>query len=89
MYSPLQACEALGCRIDYLATHDYRGEADKVMQRLELLHQRYGRKIWLTEFAVCCTRDENVVLDFVKVIMDRTGCLFSPRTEHDRRSCPD
>ena len=67
MYSPLQACEALGCRIDYLATHDYRGEADKVMQRLELLHQRYGRKIWLTEFAKCCTKDENEVLDFVKV----------------------
>ena len=67
MYSPLKACEALGCRIDYLATHDYRGEADKVMQRLELLHQRYGRKIWLTEFAKCCTKDENEVLDFVKV----------------------
>ena len=86
----------LGCRIDYLATHDYRGEADKVMERLEMLHHRsglhcspewrvftalragahfyvdcllfrYGKKVWLTEFAKCCTRDQDEVIDFVKV----------------------
>ena len=34
-------CEALGCRIDYLATHDYHGDADLVMERLEMLHQRW------------------------------------------------
>ena len=34
------ACESLGCRIDYLATHDYNGEADKVMNRLEDLYNR-------------------------------------------------
>ena len=28
---------------------------------------RYGLKIWLTEFAKCCTRDEAEVLNFVKV----------------------
>ena len=33
-------CEALGCRIDYLATHDYHGDADLVMERLEMLHKR-------------------------------------------------
>ena len=33
-------CEALGCRIDYLATHDYHGDADLVMERLEMLYQR-------------------------------------------------
>ena len=38
-----EACEALGCRIDYLATHDYRGEADKVMERLEMLYHRSGQ----------------------------------------------
>lgn len=76
-------CEALGCRIDYLATHDYHGDADLVMERLEMLYQRwmflllisgkngfsfsFGKKIWLTEFAKCCTKDENQVLDFMKV----------------------
>ena len=34
------ACESLGCRIDYLATHDYHGEADTVMDRLEDLYNR-------------------------------------------------
>ena len=28
---------------------------------------RYGRKVWLTEFAKCCTRDQDEVIDFVKV----------------------
>ena len=37
------------------------------MNRLELLYNRYGKKIWLTEFAVCCTRDENAVIEFVEV----------------------
>jgi len=66
-----EACEALGCRIDYLATHDYDGNADHVMNRLEMLHQRYGKKIWLTEFAKCCTHDQNEVIDFVKEIIPR------------------
>ena len=33
-------CEILGCRIDYLATHDYHGETDLVMNRLEELYNR-------------------------------------------------
>ena len=80
------ACESLGCRIDYLATHDYHGEADKVMNRLEDLYNRsilhlmilkylcvpkyrYGKKVWLTEFAKCCTHDENEIIEFVKVLI--------------------
>ena len=35
-----QACEELGCRIDYLATHDYEGNAKHVMNRLEMLYNR-------------------------------------------------
>ena len=70
-----QACQALGCRIDYLATHDYpghyQGNVDDVMNRLELLYNRYGKKIWLTEFAVCCTRDENAVIEFVKASWEK------------------
>ena len=79
------ACEELGCRIDYLATHNYQGEVEEVMADLEFLYNRlintttesllsarvdisrYGRKIWLTEFAVCCTHDQSKVTEFVKV----------------------
>ena len=41
------------------------------MNRLEMLYKRYGRKVWLNEFAVCCTREESVVTDFVKEIVPR------------------
>jgi len=64
-------CEVLNCRIDYLATHDYQGEVDKVMDKLKMLHNRYGKKIWLTEFAKCCTRDKTEVEEFVKAIIPR------------------
>ena len=30
-------------------------------------HLRFGLKIWLTEFAKCCTKDETEVSDFMKV----------------------
>jgi len=66
-----EACEVLGCRIDYLATHDYKGDVEEVMGHMELLYNRYGRKIWLTEFAKCCTKDQNEVVDFVKEIIPR------------------
>merc|ERR1719370_2756948 len=64
-------CEVLNCRIDYLATHDYAGKANQVMNRLEMLYNRYGRKIWLTEFAKCCTRGQGEVETFVKAIIPR------------------
>jgi len=66
-----EACEELGCRIDYLATHDYEGKANHVMNRLEMLYNRYGKKIWLTEFAKCCTRSLQEVEDFAKEIIPR------------------
>jgi len=66
-----QACEALGCRIDYLATHDYDGHVNKVMERLEDLYNRYGLRIWLTEFAKCCTRDQAAVETFARAIIPR------------------
>jgi len=64
-------CEILGCRIDYLATHDYRGNANQVMNRLEMLYNRYCKKIWLTEFAKCCTNNQDEVVKFVEEIIPR------------------
>jgi len=70
-----EACERLGCRIDYLATHDYadydNNQVENVMQKLETLYNRYGRKIWLTEFALCCTHDVQDVKNFVQGIIPR------------------
>ncbi|CAH1777737.1 unnamed protein product [Owenia fusiformis] len=40
-----------GCRVDYLATHHYHCNADATMAYLRSLYARYGKKIWLTEFA--------------------------------------
>ena len=41
---PCQACEVLGCRIDYLATHDYANyptnQADRLLENLEMLYNR-------------------------------------------------
>ncbi|XP_072035378.1 uncharacterized protein [Amphiura filiformis] len=43
-----------GCQIDFLATHSYKCKATGatgVMNFLTSLWERYGKKIWLTEFA--------------------------------------
>ena len=45
---------------------------------------RYGKKIWLTEFAKCCTHEENEIIDFVKVhlislIMEGSKKYFKTR----------
>ena len=42
---------------------------------MKTLFIRYGRKIWLTEFAVANTHDKQKVIDFVKVSIRRF--LFS------------
>ena len=31
---------------------------------------RYGRKVWLTEFAMCCTHDLKEVEEFVRVLLE-------------------
>jgi len=83
-------CDVLGCRVDYVATHDYRGDADKVMARLEQIYNRYGRKVWLTEFAKCCTRNQTKIEQFAKEIIPRLEAAdfvyryawFKTRFEH-------
>ena len=41
------------------------------MGHLEELYNRYGLKIWLTEFAVCCTHDQSDVINFAKEIIPK------------------
>ena len=42
-----------------------------MMGHLEDLYNRYGLKIWLTEFAVCCTHDQEEVINFAKEIIPK------------------
>jgi hypothetical protein len=56
------------------------------MNKLEMLYNRYGKKIWLTEFAKCCTRDQAEVETFMKVSDDMSTC--SPHFSHPSTSRP-
>lgn len=62
-------CMELGCRIDYLATHSYSCDAAHDMKYLQGLYERYGLKIWFTEFACPNTRDPNVALNYMKEML--------------------
>lgn len=44
-----------GCNtslIKYIGFHDYEGNVSKIMRRVNGMYARYGRKVWITEFAV-------------------------------------
>ena len=65
----MEECELLDCRIDYIATHKYfmPGEEDAVLNNLKSFSERYGgRKIWLTEFAVRNTKNEEDVINVIE-----------------------
>lgn len=42
-------------QIKYIAMHDYTGDAQLMMQRIEGASKYYGRKIWLTEYGIIQT----------------------------------
>ena len=42
---------ASGCRISYLATHDYSCSPASTLAYLKQLYDRYGYPVWLTEFS--------------------------------------
>jgi hypothetical protein len=42
-----------GYRVDAVAVHSYGGpNAEALVQRLEKVHRRFGKPLWITEFAV-------------------------------------
>jgi hypothetical protein len=59
------------CRVDYIATHTFSCNANKVMKYLEDLYNRYGKLIWLTEFT--CGQLDNIEIMklFMKQILPR------------------
>jgi len=65
-------CKALGCRIDYIATHKYSGDTDQVMSILEEYSRRYDNTpLWLTEFAVNNEHDPAVITAYVEEVLPR------------------
>ncbi len=66
-----EACD--GCHFDYLATHYYGDEScnvDWLINHVRQAYNRYGYKVWLTEFA-CPNKDPEVVLDFMSRVLPR------------------
>ena len=75
----MQKADAQGLRIDYLGFHSYGGaNATAFLNKVEAAYQKYGKPIWITEFAVAdwnaTTHEENIwtpaqVLDFMKEVL--------------------
>ena len=78
----MTVCDALNCRMDYVAGHLYKpaqsgtkpGTVDERMAQLEAYSERYGKKIWFTEFAMAMETNETKIVEFVEE--------FLPRLEH-------
>ncbi|XP_045173858.2 uncharacterized protein LOC123535313 [Mercenaria mercenaria] len=58
-----------GCRVDYLATHTFMCNANKVMKYLKDLHTKFGKQIWLTEFACGEVDDPEVMRLFMAQLL--------------------
>ena len=58
-----------GCRVDFLATHKYSGNPQGTMNFLESLYNRYGLRIWLTEFSRPRTGNEDVILNYMQRVL--------------------
>ncbi|XP_045173426.2 uncharacterized protein LOC123534984 [Mercenaria mercenaria] len=58
-----------GCRVDYLATHAYHCHGDTTMAYLRNLYHKYGKKIWLTEFACPNSHDIHKQLKYMQELL--------------------
>lgn len=63
----LRLCK--GCRIDYIAAHKYSCDANEIMSYMQRLHQKYHKKIWLTEFACPNSNDVHQQLHLMKTLL--------------------
>ena len=67
----MENCEKLNCRIDYLATHLYKGKSvqDRI-EKLRAVSERYGgKKLWLTEFAMEHEANETKIVEFIEELL--------------------
>ncbi|XP_045173933.2 uncharacterized protein LOC123535364 [Mercenaria mercenaria] len=61
--------ECANCTIDFIATHTYMCDAEKVMSILEDLYTTYNKTVWLTEFACGKIEHPELMLIFMKQIL--------------------
>ena len=59
-------CDKLNCRVDYMATHSYGGTPEERISELKAFSQRYGRQVWLTEFAVKNEANTTKIVEFIE-----------------------
>jgi len=59
------------CHFDYVAAHSYTCNPNSLMHYMQQLHNKYHKKVWLTEFACAHTYDVNVQLNFMKTMLPR------------------
>ena len=57
------------CQVDFLATHSYKCRAQGVINFLTRLWDKYGKKIWLTEFACPGDVTAEKQLEFMKDVL--------------------
>eukprot|EP01051_Picozoa_sp_SAG22_P011428 SAG22_NODE_1098_length_5567_cov_27.664045_4_plen_325_part_00 len=67
--------------VDFLATHKYGCNASDTIAYLMMLHGRYGKPVWLTEFA-CATGSKNQL----RLMQQLVPWMVSPRAV--LRCCP-
>ena len=51
----------------FAATHSYSGRADYDINYLNNIYQRYGKKIWFTEFALPSTMNQQDEMEYMQV----------------------
>lgn len=59
------------CRVDYLATHTFMCDPNKLMDYLQKLYDRYGKEIWLTEFSCGMEDNADILAIFMKQILPK------------------
>ena len=70
----------MATRIDFLAQHDFTGNIQNIMDKAKALYRKYGRKIYLTEFAVKAKRTKGLrapTNDFLKKALPHLDNLYA------------
>lgn len=59
-----------GCNVTYLAAHCYSCTTNKTLGYLRELYDRYGKKIWLTEFSCGDHEDQRPTADHISYMLE-------------------
>lgn len=57
------------CKINFIGVHAYACNATKIMDQLRMVHQRYHRRVWLTEFACPWSHDPSEQIELLRDLL--------------------